>query len=68
MAQTDQELERRLRPYLRNGEALSAFTYTYKGAKLPPPLLRERTQLDYVLGAAGRAILYADGRAVWQPD
>ena len=68
MAQTQQELERRLRPYLRNGEDLSAFTCTYKGAKLPPARQRAKAPLGYVVGTGGRAILFADGDAKWRPN
>lgn len=68
LPKTQKELERRLRRTVRKGGAFQGFTYTYRRAKLPPARLRARTQLGFVVGPGGRAILYADGDTRWQPD
>ena len=63
-----QELERVLLPYLHKEGSFEGFTYTYREGKLPPRQRRAGKQIGYVLGTGGRAIVYADGDAKWQPD
>ena len=55
-------------PYIKSNDTLADFVYTYKGplemSKLDKPA---ETELGYVPGPGGRAVIYADGHAKWEP-
>jgi hypothetical protein len=53
-------------PYLRNRSALDAFTYTFGGGSVSGN--PGETELGYVSGPGGRAVVYADGSIKWLPD
>lgn len=53
-------------PYLRNRSALDAFTYTFGGGSVSGN--PSETELGYVSGPGGRAVVYADGSIKWLPD
>ncbi len=67
LPKTQKDLETAMSRLARMG-AFEGFTYTLSGGKLPPRRERAQTQLGYVVGPGGRAILYADGHAVWKSD
>lgn len=52
-------------PYVRNNELFGGFTYTFGGGTTSSP---ETTQLGFVTGAGGQAVIYADGHVVWVPN
>ncbi len=58
-----------VQPYLKNGSMLDRFHYTYQGDrdinKIGNPAT---TELGYMDGPGGRAVLYADGHVIWVPN
>ncbi|MBS1719267.1 MAG: hypothetical protein JST35_02345 [Armatimonadetes bacterium] len=58
----------KLMPYVKNGDILSSFIYTFPGGEstnINDPAI---TELGYIPGPGGRAVVYADGHAKWIPD
>lgn len=55
-------------PYLRNNDMMKSFTYTYSGGPMKNVGKPAETELGYVQGATGRAVVYADGHAKWIPN
>ena len=53
-------------PYLKDGDLLQGFVYTYQGGNLPEGADAASTQLGYVQQGNGRASVYGDGHVVWQ--
>ena len=63
-------------PYIKNGDVFNnpatgkpGFSYTYSGAtnlaKIDQPSM---TQIGFVTGPGGRAIIFADGHVKWEPQ
>lgn len=65
---TDRDLNGILDPYLKNSDLLAGFNYTFKGGNLQKVDKPAETELGYVIGPGGRAVVYADGHARWVPD
>lgn len=63
------QLNEWLGPYLTDKSLLNSLIYTYAGG-LPPkdPEDWPTTQMGYVKGPGGRAIIFADGHAAWKDD
>lgn len=60
-------IEDELRPYLANTDSLfDSFNYTYAGGPLSEIESPAQTELGYVDGPDGRAIIYTDGHVKWQ--
>jgi prepilin-type processing-associated H-X9-DG protein len=57
-----------LMPYLKNQDLLNGFNYTFEGGSLSGISNPTDTEMGYVIGPGGRAIVYADGHAQWKPD
>ncbi len=59
-----------LLPYLKGDEGLlGKLVFTHEaGVGLFTPDVAAKTVVGHVLGPGGRAIIYADGRAVWKDD
>jgi hypothetical protein len=57
-----------LDPYLKNSTIAGRFVYTFGGGPLSDIKDPAATELGYVSGPGGRAIVYADGHAVWKDD
>jgi prepilin-type processing-associated H-X9-DG protein len=55
-------------PYLKDGEVLKGFVYTFAGGSLLPLSSPSDTELGYIPGPGGRAVAYADGHVGWVPD
>ncbi len=64
----DVDLRRTLGPYLKNDRLLDGFTYTFRGGSVESVERPAETELGYVSGPGGRAVVYADGHARWVPD
>lgn len=60
--------ENRIEPYLKNRSLFENFTFTYEGGSLDQLAKPAETELGYVAGPGGRAVVYADGHAKWVPD
>ena len=56
-----------LDPYLKDSSLLAGFVYTYPGGPISNITDPSNTQIGYVDGGDGRAIVYADGHAKWVP-
>ncbi len=57
-----------LAPYLKNPSLLENLVYTHGGGPLAAIERPAETELGYVRGPGGRAILYADGHVKWKDD
>ena len=56
-----------LGPYMKDPSMLLNFVYTYPGGPLTAMANPAETQIGYVDGTDGRAIVYGDGHTVWRP-
>lgn len=54
--------------HLKNPEVFNGFTYTYAGGKLADIEKPAETELGFILGVDGRAVVYADGHVVWKAE
>lgn len=57
-----------LMPYLKNADPLQGFTYTFTGGPMKDIQQPAQTELGFVTGNGGRAVVYADGHVVWRKD
>jgi hypothetical protein len=57
-----------LEPYVRNKSLLEGLVYTFSGGSASDIGAPAETELGYVPGAGGRAVIYADGHVVWKDD
>jgi hypothetical protein len=57
------ELRSGLAPYLKNGDFVEGFVFTYLGGKLNEVQSPRQTELGYVTAPGGRVVVYADGHA-----
>lgn len=58
----------KVEPYIKNSDILSSFIYTFRGGAANSISDPASTELGYVPGPGGRAVVYADGHARWLPD
>jgi hypothetical protein len=58
----------KLEPYLKNSSLFEGFNYTFGGGPLSGIDSPAETELGYVTGPGGRAIIYVDGHVNWKPD
>lgn len=58
----------KLLPYTKDSKILSNFNYTFAGGPIDKIKDPAGTELGFVLGEGGRAIVYADGHAKWVSD
>lgn len=63
-----QEDFNKIRPYLKDDKMLARFTYLLNGQNVANIENPSQTIMGYVLGPGGRANVFADGSARWQPD
>jgi len=55
-------------PYLKNTELASGFVYTWGGGNISKVENPSETELGYVTGQGGKAIIYVDGHVKWKAD
>jgi hypothetical protein len=58
----------KLTPYLKNASLFDGLSYTYGGGSISAVEKPAETELGYVTGPGGRAVIYADGHVKWRPD
>lgn len=58
----------RVYPYIKNRELMAGFVYTFRGGLLTDVQEPHKTELGYIPGPGGRAVVYADGHGKWIPD
>ncbi len=58
----------KLDPYLKNSGLFNGFTYTFGGGAMKDITSPAETELGYVTGPGGRAVIYADGHVKWRND
>lgn len=61
-------LDDKIDPYLKNRALLRGFVYTFSGGDISQIDKPAETELGFMPGPGGRAILYADGHVKWRPD
>jgi len=64
----DVDLRSKLGPYTKNSSLFENFTYTYSGGSASAIGSPAETELGYVTGPGGRAVIFADGHVKWRPD
>lgn len=57
-----------LAPYMKDRAALDKLVYTFQGGNLSDVKDPANTELGYISGPGGRAIIYVDGHVIWKPD
>lgn len=62
------DINSKLEPYLKNNSLFAGFTYTFAGGKLSSVEKPAETELGFVDGPGGRAIIYIDGHVKWRSD
>ncbi len=55
-------------PYIKNPKMLDKFVYTFGGGNPSGSGNPAQTEIGYVAGPGGRAVVYADGSVKWVPD
>ncbi len=65
---TDRNLVGIIDPYIKNSDLLVGFNYTFKGGDISKVESPAETELGYVNGPGGRAVVYVDGHAKWVPN
>lgn len=55
-------------PYLRNREISAGFVYTFSGGLMTEIKSPAETEMGYIPGPGGRAVVYTDGHVKWVPD
>jgi hypothetical protein len=65
---TPDGINAKLSPYLKNESVLDGLTYTFGGGALSGIEKPAETELGYVSGPGGRAVIYVDGHVKWRPD
>lgn len=63
-----ENVEALLGPYVKNSEVLKGFVYTFGGGDMASIQNPADTEMGYVVGPGGRAVVYADGHAKWISD
>jgi hypothetical protein len=57
-----------LAPYAKDRDILKDLVYTFPGGNMADVKDPAKTELGYVPGPGGRAVIYLDGHVVWVPD
>lgn len=65
---TDRNLKGIIDPYIKDSDMVDGFNYTFKGGALQDVKSPAETELGYVDGPGGRAVVYVDGHAKWVPN
>ena len=58
----------KVEPYIKNMELFNGFSYTFPGGALKDIEKPSETELGYVTGPGGRAVIYVDGHVKWRKD
>lgn len=61
-------LQSAIGPYLKDNSLLEGFNYTFAGGDESEIEEPATTEMGYISGPGGRAVIYADGHAKWVPD
>lgn len=62
------DLNGKLTPYLQNSSLFDGFVYTFGGGPLKDIAEPANTELGYVNGPGGKAVIFADGHVKWRGD
>ncbi len=57
-----------IEPYLKNKSFFDGFVYSFGGGAMGDIKDPASTEMGYVTGPGGRAIIFADGHVKWRPD
>lgn len=55
-------------PYIKNADMMNGFVFSWGGGNVSKIENPAETELGYVTGQGGRAIIYADGHVKWKAD
>lgn len=61
-------IETTIGPYVKNVALLEGFVYTFQGGPIEGMADPAKTQLGFIRGLGGAAVVYLDGHAEWVPD
>lgn len=60
--------EIKLQPYMKDREMLNDFNYSFRGGNISEIANPSTTEMGFVVGPGGRAVVYLDGSAKWIPN
>jgi hypothetical protein len=63
---TDGDVVGELMPYIKDASIFDGFDYTYDGGALADIASPAETEIGYVAGPGGKAVIYADGHVKWR--
>ena len=64
----DGDVNAKLAPYLKNDALLQGFVYSFHGGSAVDIDRPAETEIGYVDGPGGRAVIFSDGHAKWVPS
>jgi hypothetical protein len=64
----DADIRTLIGPYLKNDSLFDGFNYTFGGGNVQDVEKPAETEMGFVPGPGGRAVVYIDGHAKWIPD
>jgi hypothetical protein len=62
------DIQGKLEPYLKNSSLFEGFSYTFPGGPLKNVESPAETEMGFVSGPGGRAVMYVDGHVKWKSD
>jgi hypothetical protein len=65
---TTEGWETKLKPYMKDDQLMNGFTYSFAGGNAASVADPANTELGFVVGPGGRAVVYVDGHAKWVPN
>ncbi len=60
--------ENKLMPYMKDRNMMRDFNYSFRGGDVSKVVDPANTELGFVVGPGGRAVVYVDGHAKWVPN
>jgi hypothetical protein len=65
---TGENINSKLDPYIKNNSLFDGFSYTFPGGALKDIEKPSETELGFVTGPGGKAVIYVDGHVKWRSD
>jgi hypothetical protein len=63
-----EDINSKLNPYIKSPGIFEGFNYTFSGGPIKDVAKPAETELGFVTGPGGRAVIYVDGHVMWKQD